>query len=309
MNHKTLLKNVTKKRLLIAGGIAFLVVAVLVSFGFWLYSSPMSTAKINLFKQANLPVAQVGSGFVGGRELFSRYDTATQLYGTDKNFEPGQAQADILNRLIEIKKLENIAAGRRISISDQEINAEYDRFASQEGGADKLEKMLTEKYHFTPEQFKQKSLNADLLKTKLAISFYNDKTLNPNLYKTLDTINNKLSQNESFADLAKQYSEDSSTRQFGGDSGEIPNNDLAPEFQEALKDAEPGQTKTVSTRFGVYLVKVINRKDDSVAGGSIHFQSIFLNYGKIDPKVTESAFTKWYQPLANNIKVKKFINL
>jgi len=303
------LKNITKKRLLTTGGIILLAIAVVTSFAFWLYSNPIGNAKIKVLTKLNLPVAKVGSGFVNGRELFSRYEIANQLYGNDKSFLASQAQSDILGRLIEIKKLENIASSRNISVTDGEVNAEYDRIAIQEGGQDKLEKMLNEQYHFSPEQFKQKALRPDILKANLAISYYNDKGLNPNLYKTLETVNSRLSQNASFPDLAKMYSEDPATRQFGGDSGEIPNSDLAPELQAALKDVQPDQTITVTTRFGIYIIKVINRKDANVAGGSIHFLSIFLNYGKVNSQATESAFTKWYNGQANDIKVRKYINL
>jgi parvulin-like peptidyl-prolyl isomerase len=269
----------------------------------------MSESKINIFKKVGLPVAKVGSSLVSGRELFSRYDLATQIYGQDENFQTTQAQTEILNRLIEEKKLENIANARGISITQQEIDSEYDRITKQEGGAENFTKILSEQYHFTPEQFKEKALAPDVLKTKLAISFFGDKTLNPNLYKTLETINSKLSEEESFSDLAKTYSEHSATRQFGGDSGEIPVLGLAPELQVALQNTQPDETATVITRFGVYIIKVLNRKEDSVEGGSIHFQSIFLNYGKIDSKVTESVFDKWYESQMNNIEVKKFIKL
>jgi parvulin-like peptidyl-prolyl isomerase len=303
------LKNISKKRLLTAGGIVLLIIAIITSFGFWLYSSPIGPAKIKIFRQLNLPVAQAGSGLIGGGELFSRYEIAIKLYGNDKSFQATKAQADILDRLIEIKKLENIAGSRNIGVSNEEVAAEYNRIAAEEGGADKFEKMLNSQYYFTPEQFREKSLRPDVLKTKLAISFYNDKGLNPNLYKTLATVSAQLAQGTSFSDLAKTYSEDLATSNFGGDSGTIPNADLAPEFQTGLKDIQPGQTTIIATRFGIYIVKVVNRMDDNVTGGSVHFQSILLNYGKIDSKATESAFTKWYNAQAKNIKVKKFINL
>lgn len=302
-------KSVTKKHLLIGSGIALLAVALLVSFGFWIYSAPMGQTKIKILEQLNLPVARVGSGFVGGRELFERYSLAGQIYGQDKNFQPAQAQADILQRLIEIKKLETIAAGQSVQVSEDELNAEYARIAEHEGGNEKFEEVLSEQFHFTPEQFKQKVLEHDIRKTKLAINFYDDQTLNPGLHKTLDQVSAKLEKGGDFAEVAKMHSEDPATRQFGGDSGEIPVKDLVPELQEAIKDAQPGQTLTVTTRYGIYIIKTLNRKEDSVAGGSLHFQSIFLNYGNIDPKVTESAFTKWYEAEAANIKTKQYINL
>lgn len=306
--HKAIQK-ISKNKLPVVAGIALLILAVLATFLFWLYSSPIANNKIKIFKKLNLPVAKVDSGYIGGKELFDRYEIASQLYSKDQNFQSSKAQTDILDRLVEVKKLEQVALKRQVSISKEEADAEYDRLAEQEGGKEKFEKTLSEQYHFNAEQFKEKALVPDLLKTKLAINFYSDRALNPELYKTLTTVTDKLDAKVSFAEVAKTYSEDSATKQFGGDNGEIPIKDLAPELQIALKKAEPEQTITAVTRFGIYIIKVLSIKEETVSGGSIHFQSIYLNYGKVDSKVTESAYTKWYKDQILNIEVKKFINL
>lgn len=308
--HQHIRENMTKKRLLLAGGILLLIIAALVSLGFWLYSAPYSSAKVKTFKKFDLPVARVGSYLIGGRELFNRHDLAEQLYNGSSGYDANQSQGQILDRLIEIEKMEIIAAQRGVKVTESELDAEYDRLADQAGGNDAFATTLKDKYHFTVEQFKQKALKPDILKTNLQINFYNDKSLNPELYATLDKVNAALKSNTDFAEVAKTYSEDPATSQFGGDSGMIPLKDLAPEFQKELLGKQPNDIVTATTRFGIYVIKVINRKgDDGNGGGSIHFQSIYLNYGKFSSKENESAFSKWYKSQAGAIKEQKFINL
>lgn len=297
------------KRLPIIGGVLLLLIAAGISFGFWLYSSPTTQAKINILTKVNLPIAKVGKHYIGARELFSRYDMAVKIYGEDKNFSQNQALTDILDRLIEVEKLKSITDSQNITVSDGELNEEYTRIAEQEGGQENFQNLLIEKYHFSPDDFKQKALEPDLLKVKLAIVFYDNKELNPDLYKTLETIESKIDKNEPFEELARAYSEDPATRQFGGDSGQIPIKNLAPELQKAINTTDQGETATITTRFGIYIVKLLSIKENDVEGGSVHFQGILLNLGKIDPKANESAFTKWYNTEVSKIKYKKFINL
>ncbi len=296
-------------RLPIIGGVFLLVIAVGISFGFWLYSSPASKSKIAIFNKTNLPVAKVGSHYIGGRELFSRYDMAVQIYGEDKSFDTAQAKIDILDRLAEVEKLIILAEAKNLSMSTDEVDKEYARIAEQEGGQENFQNLLQEKYQFSPEYFKQKALEPDLLKVKLAIAFYKDKGLNPKLYETLEVVESKLKKGVPFEELARTYSEDPATRQFGGDSGQIPINNLAPELKEIILNTEPGKTITVPTRFGVYIIRILSIKQDDLESGSVHFQSILFNLGKIDSKANESAFIKWYNSEVSKIKYKKFINL
>lgn len=255
-------------------------------------------------------MARVSSYLIGGRELFDRYDLAEQLYNGSSGYNTNQSQGQILDRLIEIEKMELVARDRGVKVSDAELDDEYNRLASQAGGNDAFISTLKDKYHFTVEQFKQKALKPDVLKTNLQINFYKDQSLNPALYSTLDKVNAAIKSGTDFAEVAKTYSEDPATSQFGGDSGMIPLKDLAPEFQKELLGKQPNDIVTATTRFGVYVIKVINRKnDDGNGGGSIHFQSIYLNYGKFSSNETQSAFSKWYKTKADAIKTQKFINL
>jgi len=64
----------------------------------------------------------------------------------------------------------------------------------------------------------------------------------------------------SFADLARQYSEDGSAA-MGGDLGWAGPGQFVPEFEQALNALEPGQvSQPVVSRFGVHLIQLVDRR-------------------------------------------------
>jgi peptidyl-prolyl cis-trans isomerase SurA len=65
----------------------------------------------------------------------------------------------------------------------------------------------------------------------------------------------------SFAQMARQYSEDGSAMR-GGDLGWTAPGQFVPEFEKALLALQPGQvSEPVVTRFGVHLIQLIERKE------------------------------------------------
>lgn len=65
----------------------------------------------------------------------------------------------------------------------------------------------------------------------------------------------------SFAQMARQYSEDGSAMR-GGDLGWAAPGQFVPEFEKALIALQPGQvSEPVVTRFGVHLIQLIERKE------------------------------------------------
>lgn len=65
----------------------------------------------------------------------------------------------------------------------------------------------------------------------------------------------------SFAQMARQYSEDGSATK-GGDLGWAAPGQFVPEFEQALLALQPGQvSEPVVTRFGVHLIQLIERRE------------------------------------------------
>lgn len=80
--------------------------------------------------------------------------------------------------------------------------------------------------------------------------------------ETLKTIQTKLADGESFADLAKQYSQDPGSADQGGDLGLVSPGDMVEEFDEALFNMEEGQiSEPVKTEFGYHIIQLQEIKE------------------------------------------------
>jgi parvulin-like peptidyl-prolyl isomerase len=65
---------------------------------------------------------------------------------------------------------------------------------------------------------------------------------------------------EDFAALAREYSEDSATRVYGGDTGLFPRGSMVPAFEEVAFGLQPGEvSEPVDTVFGVHILKLEER--------------------------------------------------
>src|SRR5690606_16386694 len=88
----------------------------------------------------------------------------------------------------------------------------------------------------------------------------------------------------SFADMARQYSDDASAPQ-GGELGWVSPGETVPQFEEALTRLEPGQvSQPVRTPFGWHLLLVEERRVQDVSEENRRMQARqFLFQRKLEP--------------------------
>lgn len=76
----------------------------------------------------------------------------------------------------------------------------------------------------------------------------------------LEQVRQRIVNGESFEDMAKRYSEDSSAP-LGGDLGWLTPGETVPPFQRAMDALEPGQiSEPVQSQFGWHLIEVLERR-------------------------------------------------
>ena len=84
--------------------------------------------------------------------------------------------------------------------------------------------------------------------------------------ETLDKIKmveDKLENGEDFEELARQYSDDQSTAENGGDLGYVSEGQMVEEFDKALFSLDEGETsKIVETVYGFHIIKAFDRKEE-----------------------------------------------
>lgn len=76
---------------------------------------------------------------------------------------------------------------------------------------------------------------------------------------------------EKFAELAKLYSEDTSSATKGGDLGFFPEGEMVPEFSKVAFTLKPGKiSEIIKTQFGYHILKVVDRQE----AGTVPFEEV-----------------------------------
>jgi peptidyl-prolyl cis-trans isomerase SurA len=81
-------------------------------------------------------------------------------------------------------------------------------------------------------------------------------------YLTMDSVLTELKAGKDFAEVAKKYSDDSGTKENGGDLGFFERRMMVQEFDEAAFNLAVGEvSKVVKTNFGLHVIKVTAKEE------------------------------------------------
>ena len=279
--------TLAERRKLLYLGLAAVVAGVVVFigiFGVLVYKyksdSPMVYA---VAKVVPYPVIKVNNGFVSYREYLFEVASVKKYYEN----QPGQdgkttidfKTADGKEKLKEVKakvmeqlKSDEVArqliAKQKITVSKKDIDDQIKQITDSAGGPDKVKDVLAKYYGWTLDDLKVK-VKFQIAKQKLQEKIGNDDTLNAQYKAKAQDVLDKVKAGGDFGDLAKQYSEDSSAAN-GGDLGFLPKGQTVPEFETAMFALQPGQVSDlVKTKYGYHIIKVIEKKDDTVHAAHI----------------------------------------
>lgn len=192
-----------------------------------------------------------------------------------------QYGAAVLDTLITNKIVELEAKKQNITVSDEDIQAEYDELVEAYGGEDSI-KDVFEVNGLTEEAVKENIRTYQLTKNVIAASLdITDEEVeqyfeeNKDIYgqeeqviashilledeDTAKEVLAKVKAGEDFAELAKEYSTDTATKEDGGDLGYISRNQMDEAFEEAAFSLEKGAVSdVVQTSDGYEIIKVTN---------------------------------------------------
>lgn len=289
----------SKRALLIAVLICIVAVAALVV---WLYTGSLTTAKQKIFSAVPLPIAIVEINPVSSVQLFERIALAEKiLKGSGQNSVDISSQ--ILDQLIETKKVDILARKNNLSVNDSEIDAAYQAVIKQfpEGGEEGLKKSLQENYGMDLNTFKNQAVKQSVLQDKLSKWFNEQESLNNEPYAKARELLQQLDSGTSFEDVANRYNQDPASQNFAGDSGFVASSDLLPEFQNGIKDIAINDKKLIVSRYGLHIIKVIAVEEKEIDGKKekyYNLQQIFIK---------PNDFTKWFSEQSNNIRSVKLL--
>jgi parvulin-like peptidyl-prolyl isomerase len=226
------------------------------------------------------PVAALVNGTSISLEAYehqvSRYEASMVAAGEDLDKPEGkealaQGRQWVLNLMIEQVLIEQAAAEEGITVTDDELQATIDSLREEIGDEDF--NAWLEKEGMSLEQMRER-LRSDMIATKMANRIAESVPQTADhvharhiLLATREEAERILSQleaGEDFATLAREHSNDVSTRDVGGDLGFFPPGVLTSDAVETAAFAlQPGQVSgVVESELGFHVVQVVERMPD-----------------------------------------------
>ncbi|MGH0777985.1 peptidylprolyl isomerase PrsA [Bacillus cereus] len=177
-----------------------------------------------------------------------------------------QAGKQVLNNMVMEKVLI-----KNYKVEDKEVDKKYDEMKKQYG--DQFDTLL--KQQGIKEETLKTGVRAQLAQEKAIEKTITDKELKDN-YKpeikashilvkdeaTAKKVKEELGQGKSFEELAKQYSEDTGSKEKGGDLGFFGAGKMVKEFEDAAYKLKKDEvSEPVKSKFGYHIIKVTDIKE------------------------------------------------
>ncbi|EJS66381.1 peptidylprolyl isomerase [Bacillus cereus] len=176
------------------------------------------------------------------------------------------AGKQVLNNMVMEKVLI-----KNYKVDDKEVDKKFDEMKKQVG--DQFDTLL--KQQGIKEETLKNSVRAELAQEKAIEKTITDKELKDN-YKpqikashilvkdeeTAKKVKEELGQGKSFEELAKQYSEDTGSKEKGGDLGFFGPGQMVKEFEDAAYKMKKDEvSEPVKSQFGYHIIKVTDIKE------------------------------------------------
>lgn len=208
---------------------------------------------------------------------------AEQSLGQDR----AAFQRQVLSRLVNREVLQAAAEREGVTVDDGDVDAQLEDFAEQAGGEDALEAQAAQN-GISPRDL-EPFLRDVVLEQALGDALTEDEDVPQEQLQGLyqqniaqfDRVRSRhiLVEDEAqarsilaqvrqdaskFAELAAEFSTDTSNKDQGGDLGLQGRGQFVPEFEALLFSAEPGTYDVVQTEFGWHVVHVEERETTSI---------------------------------------------
>ena len=273
-----------------------LFIAVVVAFFSYctiaLYNAKSNTDFLyDVTRVVPFPVAKAGPDFVAYENYLFELRHYIHYYqtqqGVDFNSESGKQQLAVykqqaLNEVINDAYVTQIAKKNHITVSNQELNNQINIVQNQNllGASEKsFEDVLKDNFGWTLNDFRR-SLKQQMLAQKVAA------TLDTNAQKQANAALTELQKGVDFATVAKQYSDDTLTKDNGGQFSSLidqTTSDLSAQTTYALFKLKPGQSSgIINNGSGLEIVKNI-----SIQGNKIQGAHILINYQDVNTYVNQ----------------------
>ena len=199
--------------------------------------------------------------------------------GLDLESEEGrdrlaQARRQVLEQMIDQELIRQAAAEMGVSVSEAELESSIEDIVTQSGGEEQfqqsLEAMNTEFGDFRQMLLDQLLSEAVYSAVTASISPIAEQVHARHILlptkERADEVLARLQAGEDFAFLAREYSEDISSRESGGDVGFFPRGVMPPEVEEIAFGLQVGEVSgIVQSQFGFHILQVLEKEEREIA--------------------------------------------
>jgi len=228
--------------------------------------------------------------------------------GLDPQSEEGrerlaQARRQVLEQMIDQTLIQQAAAEMGVNISESELEASIQDIIEQSGGEEQFNQSL-QAMDTAYEDFRQMLLNQLLSEvvystvtasiSSVAEQVQARHILLPTRERAQEVLA-RLQAGEDFSYLAKEYSEDISSRERGGDVGFFPRGVMPPEVEEVAFSLEVGEvSEIVESQFGFHIIQVLGREEREMT------VEVFEN-------LRQQMFMQWLQDRRQDATIERFL--
>ncbi|MDQ3159291.1 MAG: peptidylprolyl isomerase [bacterium] len=227
------------------------------------------------------PIARVGSEFVAYENYLFELRRYVHFYVRQQRLDFENNQLDrtqleafrqqALDRIISFVYVKRLADTNNVDVSDAEVDYNVELLRSQNrlgSNEEQLDDVLQKFYGWNRGDF-ERYLYQDLLAQKVTEALDPDTTARANKAKA------ELDSGADFADVAKKYTDDVTTKENGGEFGfkiKQDARDITPKAAEALFGLKKGEiSKVINTGYSLEIFMIIDKKDNTVEAAHIQF--------------------------------------
>jgi hypothetical protein len=279
-----------KKTIRIVGIVALAaLVLTITTFGVLIYKYKMANRPVKIASRIiPYPVASVNGNILWNTVTYNDYlfelasiEKFYQSQNQDLTTPEGKAKLaqlknDLITQLENNLLIEQQAKQMGITVSNKEIDDQFNQLVQNAGGIDKVKATLDKLYGWSVDDFKSK-IRESLLQQKLGNKITTDESLNAPAKAQAESVLAQVQAGGDFGQLAQKYSQDGSAAN-GGDLGLFGKGQLDPDFEAAAFALQPGQTSTiVKTQYGYHIIKVTGKEGEQIRASHILIKGIDLD--------------------------------
>jgi len=244
-------------------GIIFLLISLFCTEIYLINFKPKNLIVKKITQSIPFPVAIVNFRFISYYDWLEQVTLLNQYYEElKKNIELTdlpiieESEKHILERLIKEELIKQYASEYSIKVTDEELAAETTKMINSFGTEQDFTNQIKEKYNWSLDQFEKIIFKPLLLRNKLSV-YLLDHPQNQSAHLLAQDILKMLkNQNNSFENLAKRYSQDS-TALNGGDVGYFDISQLSPTVAQAIAGLKPSEfSGVVKTKLGFQILRL-----------------------------------------------------